>query len=353
MVGLSIIVSFTSCRDKAKNTVFESQPEIVFTPRPAEIRPLPGRPSANQLNPAQIEFWNYIEQFNHLPENPSETAIAIFNAKGIPPVFHYLETAKTSVLGNIAGLTAYRAVFLTRYPWVQPILDRYSIQLPISAERFSGTAKEIGKKYDDLAMVSYQSKKTAENEKIFVTNYLEGLLTVDYLYACGTLKDKEEAMKVVEGVFQLNSIIDPFHNTLEKGLLTPASRDIGWAAVADFPELIWGQTTGDIRSGFSEFGLAEKVNFGKWLLRTKGIQEMEDVNQQRAERLMIHNEQVKAGLLSYSIYSAHCQEVVRPPDEPGLTVVGILFKRLFPKDHVAQYQRYLTLLNAAYPKTKA
>jgi hypothetical protein len=101
---------------------------------------------------------------------------------------------------------------------------------------------------------------------------------------------------------------------------------------------------------FFENDHSDKVNFSKWLLRTKGIREMKSEQEQKSEISMIHNEQVRAGLLSYSIYTVHCHEVVRPRDAPGLVVIEILFKRLFPKDHAAQYRQYITLLNAAYPK---
>lgn len=94
--------------------------------------------------PAQKEFWNYLEQFNRLPDNPSKEMIAVFNAKGIPPKFRYFKASKTSVLGDIKGLTAHRKRLVKRYPWVKPLLDQYSIEVPISTLRFSGNAEDIG-----------------------------------------------------------------------------------------------------------------------------------------------------------------------------------------------------------------
>ena len=305
---------------------------------------------AIKLSPAQVEFWNYLEQFNRLPENPSKEMIAVYNTKGIAPEFQYLEVSKTSVLGDIKGLTEHRERFVKRYKWVQPLLDKYSIEVPISAERFSGAAKEIGGKYDELMLVSRKCKATPENEKTFVTNYLEGLLVVDFIYACGTPTDKQEGMKVIDGVYRANLLLDPFRKDLEVSFIAPASRDIGWAAIADYPELIWGNTLGFISTGFFHYNPADNVNFKKWILRTKAIRGMQHADTQDTQRGIIHNEQVRIGLISYSIYSAHSHELGRPANDPWLVVIEILFKRLYPTDHAIRYQQYLTLLNAAYPK---
>lgn len=311
------------------------------------------RPPQISLTPAQEEFWKYLEQFNRLPENPTEEMIAVFNAKGIAPEFRYLKASKTSVLGDSKGLTAHRERFVKRYPWVQPLLDQYSIDVPISSERFSGTAKEIGEKYEKLMMVCRKCNATPENEKTFVINYLEGLLVVDFIYACGAAKDKQEAMDVIDGVFTANELLDPFRKNLEARFIAPASRDIGWAAIADYPELIWGNTPACVSSGFGEYSPSVKINFSKWMLLTKSIRGSDSDNTQKIYRGIIHNEQVKLGLLSYSIYSAHSHELGRPADAPWLIVIKILFKRLYPKDHVARYNQYLTLLDAAYPKNKS
>ncbi len=312
--------------------------------------PLQNTPPAPELSPAQVEFWNYLEQFNRLPEKPSADAIVVYHTSGIAPEFQYLEVTKTSVLGDIKGLTEHRERFVKRYTWVQPLMDKYSIVVPISRERFSGSAKEISEKYDKLMLVSRECKATPVNEKTFVTNYLEGLLVVDFIYACGTPKDKQDGMNVIDGVFRANALLDPFRENLEVRFIAPATRDIGWAAIADYPELIWGITPSLISTGFFHYNPADKVNFSKWMLRTKAIRGIEDANEQKTYRGTIHNEQVRVGLLSYSIYSAHSHELGRPADDPWLVVIKILFKRLYPEDHTDQFQRYLTLLDAAYPK---
>ncbi len=309
-------------------------------------------PEAPKLTPAQVEFWEYLEPFNRLPENPTDEAIAVYNTKGIAPEFRYLKESKTSVLGDIKGLTDHRELFVKRYPWVGSILDEYSIDIPISTERFSGTAEEIGKKYEEFMNTSAKLGANATNEKIFVTNFLEGLLVVDYLYARGTTDDKDHGLKVIDGVFHANGVIHPFHKTLERKLLTPASMDIGWPIIADYPERLWALTPNRIWRGFFYYGSAGKVNFNKWMLKTDGIREMQNPNRQELYRGLIHNEQVRVGLLSYSIYTMHLNEVVRPSDGSGLIVIKILFKRLYPKDHDKKYRQYLALLDAAYPIIK-
>ncbi len=305
---------------------------------------------APKRTPAQIEFWNYLEPFNRLPEKPSEAAIAVYNTKGIAPKFRYLENSKTSVFGDTAGLAAHRARFVKRYPWVQPLLEHYGIEVPIPTERFSGSVKEIGQKYEQLMLASHKCANTPANEKTFVSNYLEGLLVVDFIYACGTPKDKQEAIPVLDGVFIANTLSLPFNKALGASFMTPASRDIGWAVMADFLGQISGMTRILIRSGFSEYSPADNVNFCKWLLRIQEQHPMLSKNDQDMYRGHINNEQVSVGLLSYAIYCAHTNEGVDPHRAPGSVIIGILFNRLYPKDHAAQYQRYQTLFNAAYPK---
>ena len=139
----------------------------------------------------------------------------------------------------------------------------------------------------------------------------------------------------------------------ERSILSPASHDIGWAILADYPELCWGAIPNTVSYGFLEYSPANKINFYKWKLNTKGIPDMDQAYERNGYRGFINNEQVKMGLLSYSIYSAHSHEVGRPPDAPWLIVIKILFKRLYPKDHAIQYKQYLSLLDAAYPKIKS
>ncbi len=304
------------------------------------------------LTPAQKEFWDYLEQFNRLPENPTEEMIAVYNAKGIPPEFRYLKTSKTSVLGDISGLIQHRDRFIKRYSWVQPLLDQYTIEIPISSLRFSGTAEEIGEKYEKLMMVNRECKATPENEKSYVTNYLEGLLVVDFVYACGTQKDKRESMDIIDGVFKANELLDPFRRKLEGVFIAPASRDIGWPIIVDYPGTMFTGRATTIASGFFEYSPADKINFGKWMLNNNSIPEADKSNIQKIKRGIIHNEQVKIGLIGYSIYSAHSHELGRPEDAPWLIVIKILFKRLYPEDHAVRYSEYLTLLDAAYPKTE-
>jgi hypothetical protein len=323
------------------------QPESALADEPTPESPAD---PASKRTPAQIGFWNFLEPLNRLPDNPSEAAIAVYNTKGLAPKFRYLEASKTFVLGDIAGLTAHREHFVKSYTWVQPLLEHYAINVPISPERFSGTAKEIGKKYKQLMMASHKCADSPANEKAYVSNYLEGLLVVDFIYACGTPKDKQEAMPILDGVFTANALSLPFNKALGASFIAPASREIGWSVMADFIGQASEMTRVLIRSGFAEYSPADNVNFCKWLLRIQEQHPMLSKNERDMYRGHINNEQVGVGLLSYAIYYAHTPEGIDPHQAPGSIVIGILFKRLYPKDHAAQYQRYQTLLNAAYPK---
>ena len=279
--------------------------------------------------------------------------VAVYNTKGIAPAFHAIKESDTSVIGDIEGLTAHRELFPKRYPWVQPLLDQYDIEIPISDERFSVDVQVIDTNYKILMSVSQKCEDTPENEKIFVTNYLEGLLVVDFVYACGTANDKRESMEIIDGVFEANMILHPFRKSLEKKFMAPASREIGWAVIADLPELTERMTRILVKNGFSEISPADRVSLRIWMLNTKALRQTENERDKELHQGMNHNDYVRVGLLDYAIFKLHTYEVVRPHDNPELVVIKILFKRLFPKDHAAQYQRYLTLLNNAYPKIKS
>ncbi len=277
--------------------------------------------------------------------------MAVYNTKGIAPAFHAIKESDTSVIGDIEGLTAHRELFPKRYPWVQPLLDQYDIEIPISDERFSVDVQVIDTNYKILMSVSQKCEDTPENEKIFVTNYLEGLLVVDFIYSSGSATDKQKSQRIIDGVFDVNLVRHPFRSKLEASLIRPATKQIGWAVYGDFPQFMDGLGPAVIFGGFSKNNHADRVDFYKWMMSTKGIPKVETEYHQKIHQDLIHNELVNAGLLSYSIYKLHTYKAVRPENSPGLVVIKILFKRLFPKDHAAEYQRYLSLLDAAYPKT--
>lgn len=334
-------------------------PASALSTQPAEpLAEPPASPPATQsaapedtLTPAQIEFWKYLEKFNRLPDNPTEEMVAVYNTKGIPQKFHTIKESENSVIGDIQGLTAHREIFPKRYPWVQTLLDRYEIEIPISAERYSGNMREIGRGYEILMSACRKFKDKPEDEKAFVTNYLEGLLVVDFIHACGSSTDKQKSRDLIDGVFRVNPMIHPFKSKLDADLITPATKQIGWAIYGNFPEFMDGMGPAVIFGGYSRENHVDRVDFLKWMMTTKGIPKMETEYHQKIHQGLIHNELVNAGLLSYSIYKLHSHEEVRPKDSPGLVVIEILFKRLFPRDHAAEYQRYLSLLDAAYPKT--
>jgi hypothetical protein len=257
------------------------------------------------------------------------------------------------VIGDIKGLIAHRVQFIRRYSWVQPLLDQYAIEIPISEERFSGTIVEIAEKYRKFSCIHRECSPTPENEKSYVRDYLEGLLVVDYIYACGTEKNRRESMTIIEGVFYKNYLYNSLIKKLEPTFTSHASRDIGWAIIADYPELIWGNMLSNVGQGFFLHSPANKINFYKWILSAKGIPGMDNAPLRNAYRGMMHNEIVNRNMLSFAIHAAHSYEIGRPSDAPWQIVIKILFKRLYPKDHGARYKEYLALLDAAYPKIKS
>lgn len=223
---------------------------VPFEPAFVEYKEVIQPPSRDGMNTAQKEFWDYLNQFNRLPENASEEAVAIYSAKGTAPSFEYLSPSLFSVLGDIEGLKKHRDLFALRYPWVKSLTVEYGLEIAVSEKRFSGTAKEIGNKYSSLVKKfrGWDNKEYTEAE--YVSSVLEGLLVVDYVYARGTESDRDSADDIWRGVFTAFYMSHSFEKELAHKLIIPATRDIGWATIAAYPEKMWGQTPSMLLSGF-------------------------------------------------------------------------------------------------------
>lgn len=302
------------------------------------------------MNDAQREFWDYLEQFNTLPENPSEHAVGIFNAKGVAPTFEYLPPSPNSVFGDVDGLREHRELFVDRYPWAKKLINQYDLEIPISEKRFARSAKGIEYQYNKLMRTLGGCEANDETKRQFVLNFLEGLLVVDYVYARGTSEDREVADDVWRGVFVVNYMIHPFEKELAEDLIIPATRDIGWATISAYPEKMWGLTPSMLTRGFRLYAPVERVKVAKWLLFTDGIPQKANDLESSVHWGLMHNWRMEAGLSEYSIYAAHCTEAVRPADKPWGQVVKNVFRITYGKDFNSEYSKYKRLLDAAYPK---
>lgn len=307
-------------------------------------------PSREGMTPEQIKFWDYLASFNRLPDNPSEEAVAIYHAKGIAPHFNYLEPSKRSVLGDLDGLKKHRELFPTRYPWVATLLRAYALEIPISAERFKGTAKEIGNNYKDLMETHMGCKASDETEKQFVAHVLEGLLVVDYVYARGSAEDRSVAHEIWQGVVTTNGITHPFDESLGESLIIPATYDIAWAAIADTPGKMWGVATSNILSGFRHRAPLKRTEFAKWVLLNAEIPGRAEKPEDDVFWGLLHNWRMQAGLRQYSIYALHRGKYARPQDSSWGAVIQSVFRIHFGTQHKVEYAKYRQLLDAAYPK---
>ncbi len=307
-------------------------------------------PSKNGMNNAQREFWKYLERFNRLPENASEEALAIYNTKGIAPSFQYLTPSLDSVLGNIELLKQHRKIFGERYPWVNTLIKEYDLEVPISEERFSGTAKQIGKNYETLMTKFIGFKLGDLKEREFVANLLEGLLVVDFVYAKGNENDRDSADDIWRGVFKFN-LGNPFSVALSDKLIIPATKQIGWATIATTPKKMWGLTTAMLSGGFHSHAPVERIQLSKWILLTDGIPGKASSPEKNLDWGLMHNCHMQAGLKEYSIYVAHCIEGVRPAEKPWGQVISNIFRITYGKESKKEYTQYKQLLDAAYPPT--
>ena len=93
---------------------------------------------------------------------------------------------------------------------------------------------------------------------------------------------------------------------------------------------------------------ASYIDCLKWTLRVKAFSKWENLVE--CNQIEVSNQFVDHGLLHETIYWHHLQENVRPdPDSTGLAVSALFDEIYGKKAGATEHQKYIDLLNAAYP----
>lgn len=352
LVGLIGLLTLVSCKKtEEENDTIQVGAEkisVIHQPVPPIIHPeLPGRPLEQDMNMAQKEFWNYLEQFNRLPENPTDVMQRIFDTKGVAPDFIYLSSSKSSVFGNIKGAMAHSAVFTQRYPWVRKLLEKYQITLDVDEILFAGSAQQILQNYQGFT----ENKLNLSNRVTYTKQWLECLLVLDYVFAHGSMEDRNSGIDLMSFIFDPPAIKYSSVEKLEElgyEMEVPAARDIAMALIDDFPEEVSELASVYPLMIFENCLSPDNfVNYAKWALRVEAFKKWE--NTRRLYIAHVGNSCVRNALKSYTVYWYHCHEAVRP--EKGWADIAIqqLFKGLYSDNHKQEYGKYIKLLDTAYP----
>ncbi len=347
------ISSLTSCKKRTLPAP-QGDKSAVTQPNPAKTNPeLPARPAKEIITPAQVAFWDYIEAFHRLPDNPTDVQRAIFATRGDVKPFHFISTSPTSVFADVAGMKAHRECFAQRYPWVRNLLEREHITLEVDEAVFSGSAGEILKKHGRKVDV-YEGNfyQTYGNRALFTKRWLESLLSVDYIFACGSAQDRSDGLLLLDQT--MSEAQGPGQDTPERAkrgaeLEIPAVQQIAIPLANEF-----AQQVPESLVNFLPYLISSAEHPGpfidclKWALRVKAFGKWDNI--MRLNQIQVGNHCVRHGLLHQAIYWYHLQENPRPnPGSAGLAIKALFHKINGPQQGPKEHQKYLALLDAAYP----
>lgn len=347
------LLALTGCKQKSPPEE-QSSGSAVTDSYPTRKNPdLPARPANDVITPAQQAFWDYIEIFNRLPDNPTQVQREILETRGEAPSFKFISTSPKSVFSNVEGMKAHRKLFAERYPWVKDLLEKEQITLEVDEAIFQGTTKEIiDKHFDKVAWAHGDYFQPKGNRTVFTKRWLESLLVIDYIYACGSEQDRIDGLLFLTQTFTAAANPgDKATGRVERGheLEIPATFDIAIAIANQYPDQVPEQLINFIPDLTSSSGYpAAYIDCLKWSLRVDEFRKWE--NQMTFHEIQVGNHCVRNDLFHYTIYWYHMHDKVRPT--PGSTAVAIkaLFKRIYGnQEGMKEYKKYLALLDAAYP----
>ena len=342
------------CCKKESNSKQQEKSSVAIQTIPIRTNPeFPSRPSAHLITPAQKAFWDYIETFNRLPDNPTEVQKEIFATRGVAPRFKIISTSPKSLFSDVNGMMAHRKLFAERYPWVKRLLEAEQITLEVDASIYQGTTKEIiDKHYKKVAWDEDDYFQPKGNRTVFTKRWLESLLVIDYIFAYGSEQDRIDGMLILTETFE--TVAHPSDNAtgrVERGreLEIPASFEIAIAIANQFPEHVPEQLINFLPILPSSPGqIAFYIDYLKWSRRVESFKKWE--NLMTLHEVQVGNYCVQNEMLHYTIYWYHLHEKVRPnPGSSGLAIKA-LFKRIYGNDEgLKEHKKYLALLDAAYP----
>ena len=250
------------------------------------------------------------------------------------------------------GIKGHRERFAQRYPWVKKLMETENITLDVDESVFRGSAQEVLSKHcDKVDSPSGNYFQTGRDRRLFTKRWLESLLAVDFIFACGSAQDRKDAMALLEQTMTQAEDSGDTPERAQRGaeLEIPAVFEIAMPIANEFPD--------DVPENLIRFmphlitgkeNAAAYLDCLKWCLRVKAFSKwaaLMDLNQ-----LEVSNRLVDHGLLHEAIYWHHLQEKVRPDPGAGDLAVKALFKRIYgDKAWAAEHKKYLALLDAAYP----
>lgn len=339
---------------------------LLATPLQSQGAPghTPG-PAKETRNPAQQAFWDYLENFNRLPENPTDLQRRIFATQGKSKTFLIISTSPTSIMGNASGIKAYQPTFVARYPWVKTLLEKEGVTLEVDETVFQGQPMEVVKKHGQKLSANADAYFVPLlNRRVFIKRWLECLMAIDYIFAHGNKDDHKYGMYLVEQTVLATVMGASQRDERGDELEVPAVCDIIIPIANRFPENVSEKLvkytpyliTGDKNA-------PAHVDALKWMLEVKEFAKWEKLAENR--RLEIGNQYVKHGLTHYAVYWHHLGKNTRPNPKSTGVAIKALFHRIFDSadygnwveaewsegkaNGKAEHQKYLALLDAAYP----
>ena len=187
---------------------------------------------------------------------------------------------------------------------------------------------------------------------MFSKRFLETLLALDYIFACGSAQDRMDGLNLLEQVVRnimLAGIDSPEWSARAAELEIPAVVEIAIPIANEFPDDVPEKLVRFLPCMFpGKETAAACIYTYKWTLRVKAFAKWDatiDLNQVLASNVLVTH-----GLLHYTIYWHHLQKNARPDADSNGQAVQALFDEIYGKQAAAkEHKKYLALLNAAYP----
>ncbi len=347
------IPALTSCKKKPLPAP-QGDESAATQPKPAKTNPeLPARPVKNAITPAQSAFWDYIEAFHRLPDHPTDLQRRIFATRGVAPSFQFITTSPKSVFADVAGMKAHRERFAQRYPWVKRLLESEHITLEVDADVFRGNVREIfDKHFKKISGGSGSYLRPEPDRREFTKRWLESLLVIDFIFACGSAQDRIDGLILLSQTFSQaadSGLDSAVRKARGAELEIPAAFDIAMAIANEFPDRAPENLLNFLPLLLSSTGdPAAFIECLKWALRVQPFSRWHNLMQ--LNNIQVGNHCVRNGLLHYTIYWYHLHVNVRPDAGSSATAIEALFEKIYGKQEgQKEHKKYLALLDAAYP----
>jgi len=279
----------------------------------------------------------FLESFNVPPSN-NKVGQKLWECNPNPPSFKYLGVADTDLLGNREEAAKFISQFEDRYSWVKPLKAKYGIEIAISKNFLS-------EKRD--CMLNYRKYlfdvDIVKNRKKYVARFLEGVCIADFLFAKGSLSDRELGIDVVSSIFRDLSFKSSKLRKIGKEMEIPAIIDVYWPILADHPDLLTSGNLSYATSVLNGCTDVEATRFEKWIIANDQLHDLVDID---AYKVSLYNRCIDFKALKYAFFILHTQGVM----EHDLNAQNLLFKRIFPQTYKKELIKYKKLLSLYHGK---